>query len=114
MRYLCGRAWVTGAALFASVEAAQAHIVATRLGDFYTGALHPLTDLQDLILWAAMGVLAGSLGSSRGRWLVLFFPLGLFAGLVLNHAFGIFSAGPAAGAGIILVLGLVLGAEAPN
>jgi urease accessory protein len=59
-----------------------------------------------------MGVLAGSLGSSRGRWLVLLFPLGLLAGLVLDRAFGIVSAGPAADAGIILVLGLMLAAEA--
>ena len=112
MRYLFGRAWVTAAALFASVEAAEAHIVASRLGDFYTGALHPLTDLQDLILWTAMGVLAGSLGTSRGRWLMLLFPLGLLAGLVLTRAFGIVSAGPAANAGTILVLGLLLAAEA--
>jgi urease accessory protein len=111
MRYRFGRAWVTAATLFASVEAAEAHIVASRLGDFYTGALHPLTDLQDLILWTAMGVLAGSLGS-RGRWLVLLFPLGLLAGLALDRAFGIVSAGPAADAGIILVLGLLLAAEA--
>jgi urease accessory protein len=111
MRYRFGRAWVTAATLFASVEAAEAHIVASRLGDFYTGALHPLTDLQDLILWTAMGVLAGSLGS-RGRWLVLLFPLGLLAGLVLDRAFGIVSAGPAADAGIILVVGLLLAAEA--
>ena len=112
MRCRFNRAWVTAAALFASVEAAEAHIVASRLGDFYTGALHPLTDLQDLILWTAMGVLAGSLGTSRGRWLVLLFPLGLLAGLVLNRAFGIVSAWPAADAGIILVLGLLLAAEA--
>ena len=112
MRCRFNRAWVTAAALFASVEAAEAHIVASRLGDFYTGALHPLTDLQDLILWTAMGVLAGSLGTSRGRWLVLLFPLGLLAGQVLTRAFGIVSAGPAADAGIILVLGLLLAAEA--
>jgi urease accessory protein len=112
MRQLFGRTFITAAVLFASVQAAQAHIIASRLGDFYTGALHPLTDLQDLILWAAMGVLAGALGSSRGRWLVLLFPLGLLAGLALNRAFGLVSAGPAADAAIILVLGLLLAAQA--
>jgi urease accessory protein len=112
MRRLFGRASVTAAALFASVQAAEAHIIASRLGDFYTGALHPLTDLQDLILWAAMGALAGSLGASKGRWLVLLFPLGLLAGLVLNRGLGVVSAGPAADAGIILVLGLLLAAQA--
>jgi urease accessory protein len=65
-----------------------------------------------LILWAAMGVLAGSLGASRGRWLVLAFPLGLLAGLVLGRATGFVSAGPAADAGMILVLGLLLAAAA--
>jgi urease accessory protein len=72
--------------------------------------LHPLTDLQDLILWAAIGVLAGSLGASKGRWLVLAFPLGLLAGLGLGRATGFVSVGPAADAGMILVLGLLLAA----
>jgi urease accessory protein len=110
MRYRFARASIATATLVASAQAADAHIVASRLGDFYTGALHPLTDLQDLILWAAMGVLAGSLGASRGRWLVLAFPLGLLAGLVLGRASGFVSAGPAADAGMILLLGLLLAA----
>jgi urease accessory protein len=104
------RASIAIATLLASAQAADAHIVASRLGDFYTGALHPLTELQDLILWAAMGVLAGSLGASRGRWLVLVFPLGLLAGLVLRCATGFVSAGPAMDAGMILALGLLLAA----
>jgi len=69
MTYRLVRASIATATLIASAQAADAHIVASRLGDFYTGALHPLTDLQDLILWVAMGVLAGSLGASKGRWL---------------------------------------------
>jgi urease accessory protein len=107
-----GRLGTAAAILFAQAESAQAHIVASRLGDFYAGALHPLTDLQDIILWVAMGVLAGSLGAARGRWLVLVFPLGLLAGLVLGRAFGVLSAGPAVNAGMILVLGLLLAAAA--
>jgi len=59
-----------------------------------------------------MGVLAGSLGAAKGRWLVLVFPLGLLAGLVLGRAFGVLSAGPAADAGMILALGLLLAAAA--
>jgi urease accessory protein len=74
--------------------------------------LHPLTDLQDLILWGTIGVLAGSLGASKGRWLVLAFPLGLLAGLVLQRASGLDSPGPAANAGMILVLGLLLASAA--
>jgi urease accessory protein len=112
VRYRFASASISTATLVASAQAAEAHIVASRLGDFYAGALHPLTDLQDLILWAAMGVLAGSLGASKGRWLVLVFPLGLLAGLVLRLATGFVSAGLAADAGMILVLGLLLAAAA--
>ena len=112
MNFRFGRSFVAVAALVAQAPAAQAHIVASRLGDFCTGALHPLTDLQDIVLWLAMGVLAGSLGAARGRWLVLVFPLGLLAGLVLDRMFGVPSAGPAADAGIILALGLLLAAAA--
>jgi len=112
VNFRLGRLGIAAAILFAQAEAAQAHIVASRLGDFYAGALHPLTDLQDIILWVAMGVLAGSLGAARGRWLVLVFPLGLLAGLVLGRAFGGLSAGPAVNAGMILGLGLLLAAAA--
>ena len=110
MRVRFARASIATAILVASAPAADAHIIASRLGDFYAGALHPLTDLQDLILWAAMGVLAGSLGASRGRSLVLAFPLGLLAGLVLGRMTGMVSAGAAADAAMILVLGLLLAA----
>src|SRR5713101_6613032 len=96
--------------LVASVHAADAHIVASRLGDFYTGALHPLTDLQDLILWAALGVLAGSLGAAKGRWLVLVLPLGLLAGLVMGLDFVVVSEWPVVEDGMIVVLGLLLAA----
>jgi hydrogenase/urease accessory protein HupE len=96
--------------------AADAHIVAARLGDFYTGALHPLTDLQDLMLWTALGILAGSLRAPGRKWLVLLFPLGLLGGLVLNRTLGMVSPGPAADAGAILVVGLLLvaGARIPT
>jgi urease accessory protein len=113
MKVRFGRSLAAAATLLASAKAAEAHIIAARLGDFYTGALHPLTDIQDLILWVAIGVLAGSLGASKGRWLVLMFPLGLLAGLVLGLAFGFVSTEPAADAGMILMLGLLLAAAAP-
>jgi urease accessory protein len=98
--------------LFAQVPAAEAHIVAIRLGDFYAGALHPLTDLQDVLLWLAMGLLAGSMGAMRGRWLVLVFPLGLLAGLALGPKIGGLAANPALDATIAVVLGLLLAAAA--
>ena len=107
-----GRVSMAAAMLFAQAKAADAHIVASRLGDFYAGALHPLTDLQDLIPWTALGVLAGSLGAVKGRWLVLVFPMGLLAGLALGRISGLVSAGSAMDAGMILLLGLLLAAAA--
>lgn len=112
MRLSFGRALTAATILLGSTMAADAHIVASRLGDFYTGALHPFTDLEDLILWAAMGMLAGSRGASRGRWLILLFPLGLVAGLTAGRVSGFVPEGPAVNAGMILVLGLLLAAEA--
>jgi urease accessory protein len=104
------RGVVAAAVLLAQAKPADAHIAASRLGDFYAGALHPLTNLQDLIIWCAIGVLAGSLGAPRARWLVPVFPLGLLTGLVLGGPLGIASIGPTMDAGMILVLGLLLAA----
>lgn len=60
--------------------AAHAHLVDTRLGDFYGGALHPLTDLQQVLPWIALAALAAFQGPQRARWVVLAFPLALLAG----------------------------------
>jgi urease accessory protein len=108
MRRLFGLTCVATVALLTAAEPADAHIVAARLGDFYAGALHPLTDLQDLVLWTALGLLAGSLGAAQGRWLVLALPLGLLVGLVLGLAFGAGTVPPVANAAMMVVLGLLL------
>ncbi|WP_027578988.1 HupE/UreJ family protein [Bradyrhizobium sp. Ai1a-2] len=108
MNIRLGRGLIAAAVLLAQASPAEAHIVAARLGDFYAGALHPLTDLQDVILWGAMGVLGGTLGAARGRWLVLVFPLGLLAGLALGQDFEITLTGSTVDAGMVLVLGLLL------
>lgn len=94
--------------LLASAGHADAHIVASRLGDFYAGALHPLTDLQELVIWLALGLLAGALGDTRGRWLVILFPIGLAVGVRLGMA----TAAPAvtdavAAAAVLTVLGVI-------
>lgn len=109
-RQLGRRTCVAIAALLTAAGPADAHIVAARLGDFYAGALHPLTDLQDLVLWTALGLLAGSLGAAQGRWLVLVLPLGLLAGLFLGPVFGAGALGPVANAGMMVGLGLLLAA----
>jgi hypothetical protein len=83
---------------------------AARLGDFYAGALHPLTDLQDVVLWTALGLLAGSIGSAQGRWLVLVVPVGLLVGLVTALSFGIGGVGTFANAAMMVALGLLVAA----
>jgi len=89
---------------------ADAHIIATRLGDFYAGAVHPATDLYDVILWLALGLLAGSMGTDRSRWLVLLFPLGLAAGFMLAPAGGAFAGATLTSAACACLLGLLLAA----
>ena len=102
------RSGFAAAILLAAAQSADAHIVGTRLGDFYAGALHPLTDLQDGILWTALGLLAGSLGATRGRWLVLVLPAGLLLGLSVGLSFGSTWIVPLANAGMMVLLGLLL------
>ncbi|GLH76060.1 hypothetical protein SSBR45G_09680 [Bradyrhizobium sp. SSBR45G] len=101
-------ALLTALLLFAQSKIADAHIVSARLGDFYAGALHPLLTLQDVIMWAALGLLAGSLGAASGRWLILVFPLGLCSGLALATLSNLPAVSPLIDAVTILVLGLLL------
>jgi hydrogenase/urease accessory protein HupE len=105
------RALMAVAILLTGTNAAEAHIVAARLGDFYMGASHPLTDLQDVVLWTATGVLAGTLGGAKARWLIPVFPLGLLVGLSLGNVFGAASA-QLADATMMLAIGMLLAAAA--
>jgi urease accessory protein len=104
------RVGFAAAILLITAQSADAHIVGSRLGDFYAGALHPLTDLQDDVLWTALGLLAGSLGATHGRWLVLLVPLGLLIGLSVGLSFGSTWIAPLASAGMMVLLGLLLAA----
>jgi hydrogenase/urease accessory protein HupE len=108
IRGLLGRVGFATVVLLAGAQTADAHIVASRLGDFYAGALHPLTDLQDGVLWTALGLLAGSLGATHGRWLVLVLPLGLLLGLSVGLSFDSTWTAPLASAAMMVVLGLLL------
>jgi len=63
-----------------SATQAQAHLVTTRLGDFYDGALHPLTGFEDALPWLALGILAAFQPVQHARWLILVLPLCLFIG----------------------------------
>jgi urease accessory protein len=108
MRRPLSRTAFAAAILLTVAQSADAHIVASRLGDFYAGTLHPLTDLQDGVLWTALGLLAGSLGATQGRWLVLVLPLGLLLGFNVGLSFGSSWIAPLANAGMMVLLGLLL------
>lgn len=69
--------------LFFSTTTAQAHLVSTRFGDFYGGMLHPISALEHIFPWLALGLLAGLQGPRRGRWVLLVFPVALLVGTVL-------------------------------
>ncbi len=87
---------------------AQAHIVSSRLGDFYAGAVHPLLTLEDLAQWLALGVLAGMQAPRNGRWVVVAFPLGLVLGAALSRL-GVLGAPPELlNSGLLVVLGGLL------
>ena len=69
--------------LLSAPSAAHAHLVNTRLGDFYGGVLHPLTAFEEVLPWLALAALAAFQGPARARWLVVVFPLSLLAGCAL-------------------------------
>lgn len=65
-------------------SAAHAHLVATQFGNFYSGMLHPITTLEHLVPWFALGLLAGLQGGTSSRWMLLVFPCGIFLGTLLS------------------------------
>jgi len=76
---------VAAATVVLAPSAARAHLVDTRLGDFYGGVLHPLTAFEEILPWLALAALAAFQGAARARWLVLVFPLSLLAGCALSQ-----------------------------
>ena len=76
------RAFPGGALLAPLVWAspACAHSLSNRVGDFYGGILHPLTALEHVLPFLALGLLAGQQGARAARWMLLVFPLGLLLG----------------------------------
>lgn len=102
---------VAAASLLASASSAQAHIIGARLGDFYAGLAHPMTDPQDVILWVALGLLAGSLGAVKARPLIALFPIGLVIGLSIARSLAAGFEGALAAAAMLVALGLLVALE---
>jgi urease accessory protein len=64
----------------------HAHAIDPRIGDFYTGLLHPLTALEHLLPILALGLLTAQHGLRRAQSVLLVFPLALAAGALLALA----------------------------
>jgi urease accessory protein len=58
--------------LLAAASAAQAHSAIQGINGFYAGFLHPLTALEHLLAFAALGLLAGQQGDRMAPALLLF------------------------------------------
>jgi urease accessory protein len=97
-------------ALTAAPSEAHAHLVNTRLGDFYNGMLHPLTGVEDALPWLALAILAAFQGPQRARWLLVAFPLGLLAGGGLWVAMPTLPFVPALSVALIAIVGLAVAA----
>jgi hydrogenase/urease accessory protein HupE len=98
------------AVLLLAPSAAEAHLVNTRLGDFYGGALHPLTAFEEVLPWLALAALAAFQGAALARWLVVVFPLSLFAGCALSQLLPSPSFIPAIAVALIAITGLSVAA----
>ena len=98
--------------MLAASGPASAHIVSSRLGDFYGGALHPLTALPDLVIWLALGLVAALQPPHWARWIVPAFPAGLLAGFVAGIAAGWHTDPIALSAALMIGLGLLAAAAA--
>lgn len=75
-------AFAAVAAVGLTPAAAQAHLVSTRFGDFYGGMLHPLTALEHVLPWLALGLLAGLQPVRMARWIPLAFTGAVLAGVL--------------------------------
>jgi len=75
-RRLC----LAAAALLAWPFAAHAHLASTGFGPFYDGLTHLAMSPDDLLGIAAISLLAGSLGTRHGRWVLFLVPIAWIAG----------------------------------
>ena len=89
---------------------AHAHLVDSRLGDFYGGVLHPVTAFEGVLPWLALAALAAFQGAARARWLVVVFPLSLLGGCALSQLLPSPSFIPAISVALIAMTGLAVAA----
>lgn len=68
-------------------QTAQAHLVSTRFGEFYSGLLHPLTTLVHLVPWLAVAMFAAMQGKAFARKTLPLFPIAVGLGVLLGISF---------------------------
>ncbi len=67
---------------------ADAHLVSTRFGEFYAGILHPVTTLEHMVPWLAIGLLGGLQSLKLGRLALILFPLTVLIGVWFGADWG--------------------------
>jgi hydrogenase/urease accessory protein HupE len=78
--------WIVPALALVAPQAANAHLISTRFGEFYSGLLHPLTTLVHLVPWLALAMFAAFQGRYFARRTLLAFPLIVAAGVLVGFA----------------------------
>ena len=71
LRWLLTRAAIAGC-LMAAASAARAHTAAREVGDFYAGVLHPVTALEHVLSFVALGLLVGQQGRKASPAVLMF------------------------------------------
>ncbi|KAF0811990.1 hypothetical protein IGB42_03532 [Andreprevotia sp. IGB-42] len=83
MRCRPSRQLAIAAVLLGSSSSCFAHAALQGAGDFYAGALHPLTSPEHMLPLLLTGLLAGQNGHKRMSFTLLLLPLALAAGAVM-------------------------------
>ncbi len=99
-------------ALFAAPDA-SAHLVSTRFGELYSGMLHPITTLQHLVPWLALGLLGGLQPIESSRLGLLVFPVAVLLGLGLQSVLPALPFVAAINLAGFVVLGLLIAFRIP-
>lgn len=95
---------------------AAAHLVSTRFGELYSGMLHPLTTLQHVVPWLALGLLGGLQQPRTARWALVAFPMAVLAGTTCAEVLPVLTLIDTVNAlsfvilGLLVALGVQLGA----
>ena len=92
---------------------ARAHLVTTGLGPLYDGMTHLAVSPADLLLVVSLALFAGLGGAARGRGVLAVLPIAWLAGGLVGLRFVEESTAPVASALALVILGVLVAADAP-